>query len=313
MANTQALNHYRRVITTQRNGTCLTCGATTVTGRDFAAVTGDKQWHAYCATCAASFAAQAAGLTSQLEAVAAEAGEAGLVDALESLALPEESKLIAVIQATGSAYGYDVVRSLLECLATLKAALATHSLNTDPLLVGLRTVSTDANATPRDRAFAEDLVRYYDRHGVLTDRQRGAAERLVKTSTVTVSHQTSGPLEEGLYLCEKGIIRKVYITQNNRLAAKLLEVLASGKGSLTYEQGGLRTLSGLVAEGKAHKLSQEEASQYGRQYGFCVNCARLLNDDRSIAAGYGETCADNHGWHYPSKEEAAFILSQSAS
>lgn len=43
------------------------------------------------------------------------------------------------------------------------------------------------------------------------------------------------------------------------------------------------------------KLSTEDAHQFGKLYGRCVFCSLQLNDERSITAGYGETCAENHG------------------
>jgi len=43
------------------------------------------------------------------------------------------------------------------------------------------------------------------------------------------------------------------------------------------------------------KLSAEDAKEFGALYGRCVFCSQQLNDERSIAAGYGEICASNHG------------------
>lgn len=42
-------------------------------------------------------------------------------------------------------------------------------------------------------------------------------------------------------------------------------------------------------------LSAEEVKAYGDIYGECVYCHRPLTDERSKAAGCGETCADKHG------------------
>jgi hypothetical protein len=63
-----------------------------------------------------------------------------------------------------------------------------------------------------------------------------------------------------------------------------------------------------LAAGTAHQMTQDEAAAFGRQYSFCCNCAKYLDDDRSLAAGYGPTCAANMGWHYPSYDEASTIL-----
>lgn len=41
-------------------------------------------------------------------------------------------------------------------------------------------------------------------------------------------------------------------------------------------------------------LSAQEAAQFGHDYRQCVFCSRPLTDDRSMSAGYGETCAHTH-------------------
>ena len=43
------------------------------------------------------------------------------------------------------------------------------------------------------------------------------------------------------------------------------------------------------------------ASEYGKLTGRCSFCARKLTDDRSIAVGYGSTCADNYGLEWGKK------------
>lgn len=62
------------------------------------------------------------------------------------------------------------------------------------------------------------------------------------------------------------------------------------------------------------KLTFAEASEFGLLFGICIECGADLhgNQDRSIAAGYGETCAKNNGWPYPSAREAARIIAERA-
>lgn len=109
------------------------------------------------------------------------------------------------------------------------------------------------------------------------------------------------PVDEGLYLVE-GVIVKVYRTQNGFLAGKRLVVLGNGRGSFEYERGLVRLVR---AE---HRLTEEQAREFGKTHAFCCACAKTLNDDRSIAVGYGAECARNHGWHYPTKTEATELL-----
>jgi hypothetical protein len=111
----------------------------------------------------------------------------------------------------------------------------------------------------------------------------------------------------GLYQHDDGLVRKLYMTQNDRLACKLLHVHGT-TGSFQYEKGGTRTVSNALAAGTAHVMTQDEAAAFGRQHSFCCNCALDLTDDRSLAAGYGPVCAEHNGWAYPTYEQAAEIL-----
>jgi hypothetical protein len=121
----------------------------------------------------------------------------------------------------------------------------------------------------------------------------------------------------GLYVTDAdGVIRKVYTTQTGRTAAKRLIVqeTESGdfKGRFEFEKGAQYKLAEALAAGSAHALTEDEAKAFGKMYAFCCNCGIDLNEDRSIAAGYGPVCAGHRGWHYPTKAEAAEILGHPA-
>lgn len=107
------------------------------------------------------------------------------------------------------------------------------------------------------------------------------------------------------YRCDDGTIAIAYLTQNKRLAVRRLVINEDGVGNLEYWKGGLN-----IVKRTGVLLSADEASQLGRLYGFCCVCVKPLSDDRSLAVGYGETCASNNGWFYPTKTEASVILSR---
>lgn len=116
------------------------------------------------------------------------------------------------------------------------------------------------------------------------------------------------------YRLSDGSIALTYKTNTGRIGGRLLDVIDAPVTSdnPTGKVGRLRYVSGLTSriaiEGTP--LSQEEAARLGRQYRFCVCCAKQLTDDRSLAAGYGKTCAMHNDWHYPSAEEASQILNR---
>lgn len=60
-----------------------------------------------------------------------------------------------------------------------------------------------------------------------------------------------------------------------------------------WEYAGKAPLHILTA---ANKITAEQAAAFGAVYGSCVNCGKTLTDERSIAVGYGSTCAANNGW-----------------
>jgi hypothetical protein len=52
------------------------------------------------------------------------------------------------------------------------------------------------------------------------------------------------------------------------------------------------------------------ARLFGQKYRCCGHCLSPLTKAQSRAAGYGEKCASNHGYWYPSKAEALQLLGE---
>lgn len=94
-------------------------------------------------------------------------------------------------------------------------------------------------------------------------------------------------VEDGIYVNDDGTkIIKVYRGQSGRMLAKQLVKNIDEDGA-SFEYRGLaeRFVTGL------HKMSKDEAIQYGAIYGVCCNCGATLTDETSIAAGIGPVCA----------------------
>lgn len=132
----------------------------------------------------------------------------------------------------------------------------------------------------------------------------------------------TGDLSEGVYLADTGTIYKVYTTQNDRLGAKVLTITEGAgpwddrlgrnrdAGSFEYVPGLLARVRDMVTMRTARLLTQEEAAAFGKLHGFCSCCGRDLDDDRSLAVGYGPVCAGHRGWFYPTVREAAEMLAR---
>lgn len=156
------------------------------------------------------------------------------------------------------------------------------------------------NLDTRDAGFASSLIGQFDKNGRLSDRQTPYLDALIKKAVNPVN-----PVSPGLYLSNGDVI-KVYIRQDKRLGAKRLVDQGNGKGVFVAGSG----LLNRAQEGR--RLTDEEAMVYGKQYSFCIACFRSLDDDRSLAVGYGPDCAKNHGWFYPTLEQASEILGRPA-
>lgn len=182
----------------------------------------------------------------------------------------------------------------------LLKALPRDPVATDPDLAReiteLRTLLP--SLTTRDAGFAHSLIKQFDDRGSLSERQRPFVLSLISKAKNPATEV--GP---GLYLKDRAIY-KVYVTQSKRLGTKRLVDQGNGKGAFVYERGALSSLA------DEHRLTEEQAREFGKQFGFCVACARTLDDDRSLAVGYGPVCADNHGWFYPTAEQASNILNR---
>lgn len=152
----------------------------------------------------------------------------------------------------------------------------------------------------KDASFALSLVSQFERKGALSDKQLPYVKSLIgKVVKIlggdTPEPTTSSALAEGVYFKDDKYIL-IYTTGKGYLAGKLL-FINGGRGKWVYSKG---IMAGVTAD---HRLTAEQASVFGKTHAFCVFCARDLTDQRSLAVGYGPTCADKHGLPYPTLEE----------
>lgn len=111
----------------------------------------------------------------------------------------------------------------------------------------------------------------------------------------TVQVPDAKELEDGIYRLD-GTIYKVYVTVHgaNQKAAKELVPVEGwtfethGKKRATFEYRGKAPLRKLTS---AHRLTLEQAQEFGQIYGMCCCCGATLTDETSIANGIGPVCA----------------------
>lgn len=115
-------------------------------------------------------------------------------------------------------------------------------------------------------------------------------ENLLSLPRKAAASPAKAEVPEGMHIL-KGHIYKVQraVHGSGNLYAKELVRQDEERWTFDYAPGVIRNLS----EGTAMTL--EQAKEFGALTGTCVYCARELNDERSIEAGYGPVCADKNG------------------
>lgn len=85
----------------------------------------------------------------------------------------------------------------------------------------------------------------------------------------------------GMWTIGERIFKVQESPESGRLYAKELV-----GGRFEYAPGALRDL-----RANGVKMTLEQAAEYGRLYGICCMCGRVLTDEESIAAGIGPVCS----------------------
>lgn len=120
----------------------------------------------------------------------------------------------------------------------------------------------------------------------------GVAIPLSESNAMPVpTHPSSNVLEDGMYLAD-GKIYKVQhaVHGSGRQYAKIAIVEANADGSYNVS---FRYVAGAIAKlSPQHKMSYEQAKEFGALYGTCCRCGRTLTDELSIALGIGPICGE---------------------
>lgn len=97
-------------------------------------------------------------------------------------------------------------------------------------------------------------------------------------------------LEDGIYLVD-GTVYKVYHTKHGANQQVAKELVIDGPANLdraSFEYRGKRPLRKIKPE---HRMTLEQAKEFGAVYGVCCECSTTLTREESIEAGIGPVCA----------------------
>ncbi len=194
----------------------------------------------------------------------------------------------------------------------------------------------------RDRSFVSSVIFTVTQKKRMSDRQREVIQNAVNRAlnpAPAPTTETVGEMSAVIALFDKAKQKLKYpsIVLQTRSGQKV-EISVAGDrakvpGSLTVTDGGsYGTTSGSgVSRGKGsgaaprprgdiagvrevlHDLAMDPAgtaARYGRLTGRCCFCNKGLEDERSLAVGYGSTCAKNYQlpWGVQAAREAGSIL-----
>ena len=146
--------------------------------------------------------------------------------------------------------------------------------------------------------FALSLAGYYAKHGKLSDKQiasglsmRAKVEAKRASKPSAPAPAVAGVVSAGIYAIGEAVYRvEPSKSSGNLYAKRLMEGASASDWGWSYERGAIYAIATAVADGTGRRLTEAEASEYGKLTGRCVCCGRLLTDSNSIALGIGPVC-----------------------
>lgn len=154
----------------------------------------------------------------------------------------------------------------------MNTVLATQSPATDAQIKFLRSLLVEK----LDAEAGAAAVQWLDTHRL----SKVTASAKISEYKAMPTVNRAAQLDEGMYKVGEEIF-KVYFTQAGHIATKQLV-----EGGFDYT--GRAPLAMIKPE---HRMTLDEAKEYGKVTGTCCNCGRLLTNEESIEAGIGPICA----------------------
>ena len=116
----------------------------------------------------------------------------------------------------------------------------------------------------------------------------------VKAAPVAPAKQERVELEDGMYMVDGTIYKVQHSLNSDRQYAKVAHIESipgsEGAGSDTWSVSFSYAPGAIAKIRPEHKMSYEQAKEFGALYGTCCRCGRTLNDELSVALGIGPVC-----------------------
>lgn len=159
----------------------------------------------------------------------------------------------------------------------MTTVLATQSPASEAQIKFLRSLLVEKI---EDEAKSAAAVAWLDTHKLSKATASAKITEYKAMPSVRKAFNSTPELDEGMYKVGDDIF-KVYFTQAGHIATK--QLTEDG-----FEYTGRKPLAVIKPE---HRMTLDEAKEYGKVTGTCCNCGRLLTNEESIANGIGPICA----------------------
>ena len=273
---------------------CMTCGTPLALGAAFAATKGDG-WHSYCERCAADTKAQIAGLIARIETLVAPLGAnvpANVTDVVQYLT----PQIEAILAGTG---GDAVSRSSRPAASSQvdRRGQGCHAARPGSHEQLRRQVRHLRHLGAEKKGRIEKINGRWATFHLDGECVTAKVRRLRSTWSSACTCTTTAPSARCTPPATSAWPSRCWCPSPRARSTRTARRSCVARSSTS--RAASASCVTLLAAGTAHVLTEAEAGAFGRQFSFCVNCGLYLDDDRSLAAGYGPTCAENNHWFYP--------------
>lgn len=160
----------------------------------------------------------------------------------------------------------------------MNTVLATQSPATEKQIEFLIKLLAERIADPEH---ALDAIKWVNEHRMSKATASAKISQYMAMPKVRKAFSSTIELDEGMYRVGEDIF-KVYRTRESDVL--VTKQLVEG----VFEYTGTKPLEFITAE---HRMTLDEAKEYGKVTGTCCNCGRKLTNESSIADGIGPVCA----------------------
>ena len=133
--------------------------------------------------------------------------------------------------------------------------------------------------------FLASVLNYWERHGVITEKQLSAVLRQIEQDKSGKRASVNPVTEVGMYRNSQGVFRVKQSKRGSFYAMRFIPEASTKSERFVYEAGAIYELSA------SDRMTIEQAQEIGALAGVCCVCGADLTNEKSVRAGIGSVCA----------------------